>query len=276
MNKLVFAFFIAAAPALAAVPSDLDGVYEETAGRGLRRLAEDPAALALKASRVRLWVERHGEAEVQRERVFSGQRHNLRSPLTRTAINPSGFSGVQQARTGAAKLYSALGGDDWARAVIEGAKEPLVILHSPALRAKETADFLAQLLDQKGDELGSAAPLFEMHDVPALIERDFGRLEGRPWKDAATLPWKYDDRNFLDRFPDGESMLDIVLRERELFFRIAQQWAGRDVVAISHRGTVNAQSAVAGRLPLHPDGAMKLPDPPNAEPVLLFDAVSHK
>ena len=258
------------------IPINLREVYQELPGRRVRRLTADPALAALRAARVHLWTVRHGESESNRAGLLAGSETN--APLTKE-LNAKGLSGELQARGAAEKMYEGLGGDRWAREVLSGAAKPVVILFSPLRRAEQTANALKALLDEKQKELGSDGPrLYEARFVPDLKEMGYGTLDGTALVEAKKLLWwsNWDGitgagRDFLGRFPGGESRFDVLLRQRNVLFWIAKRFPGRTVVTFAHFETVTAQRAILGHLTADAnDGALRVTPVENAQPIELF------
>ena len=258
------------------IPKDLETIYQELPGGGIRRLADDPVLAALREADVQLWTIRHGESESNRAGLLAGSGTN--APLT-TQLNAKGLSGELQARNAAVKMYEDLGGDAWAREVLRGAVKPVAILFSPLLRAAQTANALKTLLDDKLKELGGGEgrSLYEALAVPDLREMGYGDLDGTTLVEAKKLPWwpGWDGitgpgRDFLGRFPGGESRFDVLLRQRNVLLWIAKTFPGRKVITFAHFETVTAQRAVLGRLTTDPnDQALRVTPVENAQPLEL-------
>jgi len=95
---------------------------------------------------------------------------------------------------------------------------------------------------------------------PQLAEQNFGEWQGRTYEElrqgklghwhrfwlapAATVP------------PGGESFVDLIDRVRASVERLSQDHAGRDIVAVTHGGTIRAALALA--LGLDPEAALRL------------------
>jgi len=253
-----------------AVPAPLAGVYEELPGGALRMKKADPLAAALDAAGIDLWTVRHGETETSRALVLAGRGSDA-------ALTDDGeTSGRTRARAAALALYESLGGDAWARTVAAGLARPVVILTSPLRAARQTAGAFSALLERKARALGGRT-LYEAHVERGLAEIAFGTFEGRTLEKARTLaawagfdPFGGPGRNFLDRFPGGESRFDVLVRQRGVLRRMIKEFAGRQVVTFAHFESVAAQKAVLGRLDRDPkDGALKAAPGPSAEPVRL-------
>ena len=56
--------------------------------------------------------------------------------------------------------------------------------------------------------------------------------------------------------PGGESMAEVITRAGAAMDRLAEAYAGRDVVIVSHGGTI--RGAIAHALQIEPDSALRL------------------
>jgi len=263
------------------IPAELQSIYEEHPDGAIRRVVEDPIVPRLRRSGIELWAVRHGENIANRQGLLNGSGTDL--GLTDTP-DANGNHGRMQAASAAEELYARLGGDSWARQVLAGESPALVILQSPLLRARQTADALQQLLDEKKRSLGGGWALYEEDIAPELKEIGYGRLDGQLMAEAKKLPfWQIFDcykglgRGFLDKFPgenaqgrSGESRFDVMLRQRDLFERILKKYDGQRVVLFSHFETMVAQQAVLGLLSTdEADGSFMARPIEHAKPLLL-------
>ncbi len=258
------------------IPTALADVYEELPGGAVRQKAPDPLVAALNAARIELWTVRHGETDTNRARLLAGSGTD--SELTKTP-NEQGASGETQARAAALKMYENLGGDGWARGVLVGISQPLVILISPLKRARQTAAALQGLLDQRSRSLVTGPPrrLYEAHVERGLAELALGEIEGWPLDQAKTLAswpayssFSGTGRTFLDRFPKGESRFDVMIRQHGLLRRMVKDYPGRQIVTFAHFETIVAQKAVLGLIDRDPaDRALRVTPIENAQPIRL-------
>ncbi len=109
--------------------------------------------------------------------------------------------------------------------------ESAVLLSSPWLRASETALILEPAFN------GATV----RHDKD-LQEMDPGVSDGLPWDEHAARYGEFDmiaepDRPFA---PQGESWSMFAIRVRGFFDRVAQEFAGNTVVAVTHGGFIEA------------------------------------
>lgn len=133
---------------------------------------------------------------------------------------------------------------------------------SPLRRTRET---LAAILARRGRspagredgrEGGRVEPIVE----PDFAEQHFGRWQGLTWSEMeAREPetyaafWRDPTGNAP---PGGESYVQLIDRTRAGIGRLTDRWPGRDIVAVSHGGTIRAAVAVA--LGLSPETAMAI------------------
>jgi broad specificity phosphatase PhoE len=151
----------------------------------------------------RLVLVRHAESEGNRDRVF-----------TLTPEVPLTDAGREQARAAAARIAARFA--------------PLAIVSSPYVRARQTAQILAEVL---------AVPVSIEHD---LHERSYGALAGQPYsalRDADWDPAAY----WLWRPPGGgETLVDVARRAGAVLDRVARGAPGGDVVVVSHGAVMHA------------------------------------
>lgn len=96
-----------------------------------------------------------------------------------------------------------------------------VIISSPMLRARQTAEPAAQIHGLK----------IMVDD--RLIEQDYGIYEGVSRFDEGFLANK---RHFAFRYPGGESMMDVAHRVYGLLEELRQKYAGKNVLLVCHGG----------------------------------------
>jgi alpha-ribazole phosphatase len=108
---------------------------------------------------------------------------------------------------------------------------------------KRTRETLAAI-DRVGAD-DPADPLIE----PAFAEQHFGRWQGLSWAEmAAADPQAY--RGFWQdptgsAPPEGESFAALMVRVHAAIQELTTRFAGRDIVAIAHGGTIRAAVALA-------------------------------
>jgi len=136
-------------------------------------------------------------------------------------------------------------------AALAGALPPgAVTVISPLRRTHQTFEALR----------AAGAPLDDPRVEPLFVEQSFGRWEGMRWAemqtrepDAYAAFWRDPVHNAP---PDGESFAAQMQRTADAIERLSTEFEGRDVVSISHGGTIRA--AVAHALALPPVTAMAI------------------
>ncbi|MDA0219259.1 MAG: histidine phosphatase family protein [Proteobacteria bacterium] len=93
-------------------------------------------------------------------------------------------------------------------------------------------------------------------EEPDLCEQNFGDWHGMTHNEVYALPSAH--RFWLAPAthcpPGGESFADLCVRVSRVIHRLTAQWAGRDIIAVAHGGTIRAALAVA--LNLKPEAAL--------------------
>ena len=149
---------------------------------------------------------RHGESEGNRDRVFT---HTPDVSLTGT--------GREQARAAAA--------------LIAGRYKPTRLVASPFVRAQQTAQIIAEVLQ------------LTVETESAFREQSFGRLAGEPYDALLVDPTYHCTPRWEWRAPGGESLLDVYARVAPAFEQLAKAGDGQDIVLVSHGGVMLALSA---------------------------------
>ncbi len=154
----------------------------------------------------RLWLVRHGDTEGQSSIRFHG-RNDVRLS--------------EQGRAQIRALAPLLRGVDFAH-----------VVHSPLMRAAESAAILAGLCDVPADRLTAD---------PRWREISFGACEGFTAAEIeAAFPdfWRAHRAGTADSFPDGEPRAQFTARvETAVRELVAAPWRG-DALVVAHRGTV--------------------------------------
>jgi broad specificity phosphatase PhoE len=135
---------------------------------------------------------------------------------------PMNQTGIDQVRLAA----SAIRRQDWD-----------LVLTSPLGRARQTAEILLE-------EVGFDSIIEEQ----LLIERSFGEAEG-----LSHEQWRAKYSN-LDEIPGGESRTELAARSQLLLDTVAQQFAGKRVLAVSHGALIRTLIAIASKNQLPRDG----------------------
>jgi alpha-ribazole phosphatase len=127
---------------------------------------------------------------------------------------------------------------------------PAIWKVTPLVRTRRTAEAI----------FSAGYPACEPGVEPGLIEQSLGDWQGLP---HAELPprlaltkhpfWPLAGN---EKPPGGESMLEVIDRAAVTLERLAWEYAGKDVVIVSHGGAIRA--AVAHALGIRPDNALHL------------------
>ena len=168
----------------------------------------DPESKAQREGFGRFVLVRHGQSEGNEARQFSVSPDILLTPR-----------GEEQARE--------------AGRVIAARFRPSAIVASPFRRARLTAALIA-------GELGHDGEILVEDD---LRERSIGELAGAPYDAMHHHPTYRADRFWEWRPAGGESLEDVSRRAGAVLERLAAKHTGRDVVVVSHGGTMLALCA---------------------------------
>ncbi len=182
-----------------------------------------------------IWLVRHGQSSgnVARDAAEAAKGH-LIDIAERDVDVPLSELGVRQSQ--------ALG--DWFAAMPEEA-QPNVVLHSPYLRAAETARIVKHgiapdsLLASQADE--------------RLREKEFGILDRLTTHGIShRYPELYEQRQHVGKFyfrpPGGESWCDVILRLRSVLDTLTREYARERVLIVGHQVTVNCFRYLLERL----------------------------
>ena len=173
----------------------------------------------------RLWLVRHGQSAGNVARDAAHEAGALRIALNIRDVDvPLSAMGEQQA--------DALG--RWF-AQGEGHEQPEVVLCSPYVRARQTA--------QRFRDAGGTARDVAICADERLREKEFGILDGLTTAGiAATVPQQTEFRRLLGKFyhrpPGGESWCDVIFRLRSLMDTVSLHHAGRPVMIVAHQVVV--------------------------------------
>lgn len=120
---------------------------------------------------------------------------------------------------------------------------------SPLQRTRQTAEALREALTGGGrpDEAEGGLRI-----EPGLIEQNFGDWQGRPPSEVYALlgavhPFWLSPAE--TRPPNGESFVELMHRVRQVVDRLSAEHGGRDIVAVTHGGTIRAALAQALDVP---------------------------
>ena len=172
-----------------------------------------------------IWVVRHGQSagNVARDLAEAAAGHRI-DIAERDVDVPLSDLGERQS--------DALGA--WF-ASLPAAQRPTVVLHSPYVRAAETANLVMRHLDR--DDLC-------VREDERLREKEFGVLDRLTTHGIAhDFPDLYEQRHHVGKFyfrpPGGESWCDVILRLRSVMDTIEREFAGERVLIVAHQVTVN-------------------------------------
>jgi len=91
-----------------------------------------------------------------------------------------------------------------------------------------------------------------------LAEQSFGAWQGMKYTDLAALQAEAYHRFWLapahEAPPEGESFIAVMERVAQAIRRLNEEYAGRDIIAVTHGGTIRA--ALAEALDLSPEAAL--------------------
>lgn len=125
-----------------------------------------------------------------------------------------------------------------------------VWLTSNLSRTVQTADAIMDAMDEKH------RPKQKPLAIPEFAEQHLGTWQGLDrkefYKTRKSIPFWFGPAD--ERAPGGESFNDLIARVKPAIERITQEYAGRDIVAVAHGGTIKAMLSAA--LELSPDRAL--------------------
>lgn len=172
-----------------------------------------------------IWLVRHGQSagNVARELAEASAGHRI-DIADRDVDVPLSELGERQSQ--------ALG--SWF-AALPPEQQPTVVLHSPYVRAAETANIMMQRLDR--DKL-------VVESDERLREKEFGILDRLTTHGIAHhYPELYEQRQHVGKFyfrpPGGESWCDVILRLRSVIDTLNREYCRERVLIVAHQVTVN-------------------------------------
>ena len=173
-----------------------------------------------------IWLVRHGQSAGNVARDAAEAAAGLNIDIAERDVDvPLSELGAHQAQ--------ALAG--WFAALPAG-QQPNVVLHSPYVRAAQTADILMRRLAR--DEL------LAVHGDERLREKEFGILDRLTVRGIAEkYPELHEQRHHVGKFyfrpPGGESWCDVILRLRSVIDMLTREYAGERVLIVGHQVIVN-------------------------------------
>lgn len=172
-----------------------------------------------------IWLVRHGQSagNVARDLAEAAAGHRI-DIADRDVDVPLSELGERQSQ--------ALG--SWF-AALPPEQQPTVVLHSPYVRAAETANIMMQRLDR--DRL-------VVESDERLREKEFGILDRLTTHGIAHhYPELYEQRQHVGKFyfrpPGGESWCDVILRLRSVIDTLNREYCRERVLIVAHQVTVN-------------------------------------
>jgi broad specificity phosphatase PhoE len=182
-----------------------------------------------------IWLVRHGQSAGNVARDVAEAAKGLMIDIAERDVDvPLSELGVCQARALA----------DWFASLPEAAR-PNVVLHSPYLRAAETARIVKLGLDNDS--------LLATQVDERLREKEFGILDRLTTHGISQrYPELYEQRRHVVKFyfrpPGGESWCDVILRLRSVLDTITREYARERVLIVGHQVTVNCLRYLLERL----------------------------
>ncbi len=173
-----------------------------------------------------IWLVRHGQSAGNVARDAAEAAAGLLIDIAERDVDvPLSALGVEQSH--------ALGG--WF-ASLAPEQRPNVVLHSPYVRAAETARII---IEEMGLPKMAAIQVDER-----LREKEFGILDRLTTRGIShKYPDLYEQRQHVGKFyfrpPGGESWCDVILRLRSIIDTITREYCGERVLIVGHQVTVN-------------------------------------
>jgi broad specificity phosphatase PhoE len=175
-----------------------------------------------------VWLVRHGQSagNVARDLAEAAAGHRI-DIADRDVDVPLSELGERQSQ--------ALG--SWF-AALPPEQQPTVVLHSPYVRAAETANILMQRLDP------ARRSQLVVESDERLREKEFGILDRLTTHGIAHhFPDLYEQRQHVGKFyfrpPGGESWCDVILRLRSVIDTMNREFCRERVLIVAHQVTVN-------------------------------------
>lgn len=129
------------------------------------------------------------------------------------------------------------------RALAAALPRDAVWLTTTLTRTKRTAQAIREAW------AGGDAPADAPRAIPELIEQSFGDWQGMTHDEIRERYPRSAHRFWVapatERPPGGESFVELVARVSPTLQRLSEEYAGRDVVAVVHGGTIRAALAMA-------------------------------
>jgi len=174
----------------------------------------------------KIWLVRHGQSAGNVARDAAEAAAGLHIDIAERDVDvPLSALGVEQAHVLA----------DWFAAMPED-QRPNVVLHSPYVRAAETARIVIEKM--------GLPKMMAVHVDERLREKEFGILDRLTTHGIShKYPELYEQRQHVGKFyfrpPGGESWCDVILRLRSIIDTITREFCKERVLIVGHQVTVN-------------------------------------
>jgi broad specificity phosphatase PhoE len=173
-----------------------------------------------------IWLVRHGQSAGNIARDVAEARAGLHIEIATRDVD------VPLSELGLAQSHALAG---WF-AALPAATRPNVVLHSPYVRAADTARIIA-------NHMGAPAAHTMLADE-RLREKEFGILDRLTSHGIAhKYPELSEQREHVGKFyfrpPGGESWCDVILRLRSVLDTITREYCGERVLIVAHQVIVN-------------------------------------
>ena len=182
-----------------------------------------------------IWLVRHGQSAGNVARDAAEAAAGLLIDIAERDVDvPLSELGERQAHALAAWF-----------AALPPAERPNVVLHSPYMRAAQTARIVMQRIE--------AAPPPAVQADERLREKEFGILDRLTTRGIAQqYPALHAQRQHVGKFyfrpPGGESWCDVILRLRSVLDTITREYRAERVLIVGHQVTVNCLRYLLERL----------------------------
>lgn len=173
-----------------------------------------------------IWLVRHGQSAGNVARDAAEAAAGLQIDIAERDVDvPLSELGQRQSQA-LARWFAALPPD----------QQPNVVLHSPYVRAAQTADLLMKGVPRDA--------FLAVHGDERLREKEFGILDRLTVRGIAEkYPELYEQRQHVGKFyfrpPGGESWCDVILRLRSVIDMMTREYAGERVLIVAHQVIVN-------------------------------------
>ncbi len=182
-----------------------------------------------------IWLVRHGQSAGNVARDAAEAAAGLLIDIAERDVDvPLSELGVEQARA-LALWFASLPEDE----------RPNVVLHSPYVRAAETARIIVEALGHDN--------LVAVQVDERLREKEFGILDRLTTLGIShKYPDLYEQRQHVGKFyfrpPGGESWCDVILRLRSVLDTVTREYSRERVLIVGHQVTVNCFRYLLERL----------------------------